>query len=62
MILMHMVLFNERGVALWKLAFENHCELCDAVQKRHGNADEADGHSLCEIAKLKIPLLGSVRL
>ena len=38
-----MVEFSERGVAFWMLAFENHCELCDAVQRRHGNADEA-GH------------------
>ena len=38
-----MVEFNERGVTLSRLAFENHCELCDAVQRRHGNADEA-GH------------------
>ena len=35
----------ERGVAFWRLAFEDHCELCDAVQRRHGNADEA-GHGL----------------
>ena len=31
-----------RGVALWRLAFQNHCELCDAVQRLHGNADEDD--------------------
>ena len=35
--------FSERGVALWRLAFKDHCELCDAVQRRHGNADES-GH------------------
>ena len=40
---MSKVEFSERGVVLWKLAFEDHCELCDAVQRRHGNADEA-GH------------------
>ena len=38
-----MVLFNEREVALWSHAFQNHCELCDAVQIVHGNAGEA-GH------------------
>ena len=27
---------------MWRLAFEDHCELCDDVQRRHGNADEAD--------------------
>ena len=39
----NMVEFNEREVTFWRLAFEDHCELCDAVQRRHGNADEA-GH------------------
>ena len=40
-----MVLFIERGVALSSLAFQNGCELCDAVQRhrRYGNVDEA-GH------------------
>ena len=38
-----MVEFIERGVALFRLAFQNHCELCDAVQRVHGNAGEA-GH------------------
>ena len=38
-----MVLFIERGVTLSRLAFGNHCELCDAVQRVHGNAGEA-GH------------------
>ena len=38
-----MVEFSERGgVALSRLAFEDHCELCDDVQRRHGNAGEAD--------------------
>ena len=37
-----MVLFNEREVALSSHAFQNHCELCDAVQRVHGNAGEAD--------------------
>ena len=38
-----MVLFNEREVALLlRLAFEDHCELCDAVQRVHGNTGEAD--------------------
>ena len=32
----------ERGVAFWRLAFEDHCELCDAFQRVHGNAGEAD--------------------
>ena len=39
----NMVLFIERGVALWRLAFQNGCELCDAVQRVHGHAGEA-GH------------------
>ena len=38
-----MVLFNEREVALLSHAFQNHCELCDAVQRVRGNAGEA-GH------------------
>ena len=37
-----MVEFNERGVTLSRLAFEDHCELCGDVQRRHGNAGEAD--------------------
>ena len=37
-----MVEFIERGVALWRLAFQNGCELCDAVQRVHGNAGEAE--------------------
>ena len=37
-----MVEFIERGVALFRLAFQNGCELCDAVQRVHGNAGEAD--------------------
>ena len=37
-----MVEFSERGVTFCSLAFEDHCELCDAVQRRHGNADEDD--------------------
>ena len=37
-----MVEFVERGVALWSHAFQNHCELSDAVQRVHGNAGEAD--------------------
>ena len=32
---------SERGVAFWRLAFEDHCKLCDTVQRRHGNAYEA---------------------
>ena len=39
----NMVLFIERGVALSRLAFQNGCELCDAVQRVHGNAGKA-GH------------------
>ena len=39
---MSMVLFIERGVALSRLAFQNGCKLCDAVQRVHGNAGEAD--------------------
>ena len=38
-----MVEFIETGVALWSHAFLNGCELCDAVQRRYGNVDEA-GH------------------
>ena len=39
-----MVELIERGVTLLSgLAFEDHCELCDAVPRRHSNADEA-GH------------------
>ena len=41
-----MVEASERGVALWRLAFGNHCELCDAVQRHHGNADKADDGTL----------------
>ena len=37
-----MVEASERDVALWSHAFQNHCELCDAVQRVHGNAGEAD--------------------
>ena len=37
-----MVEFIERGVALFRLAFQNGCELCNAVQRVHGNAGEAD--------------------
>ena len=33
--------FTERGVTFCTLAFEDHCELCDAVQRRHGIAGEA---------------------
>ena len=44
-----MVLFIERGVAFFRLAFQNGCELCDAVQRVHGNAGEAD-HGLCDDA------------
>ena len=46
-----MVEFSERGVALWKLAFEDHCELCDDVQRRHGNADETDDGPLASRAR-----------
>ena len=47
-----MVEASERGVALWRLAFGNHCELlCDAVQRRHGNADEADDGPLASRAR-----------
>ena len=28
-------------VTFYRLAFEDHCELCDAVQRRHGIAGEA---------------------
>ena len=37
-----MVEFIERGVALFRLAFQNGCELCDAVQRVHGNAGKTD--------------------
>ena len=37
-----MVEASERGVALWSHAFEDHRELCDAVQRVYGNAGEAD--------------------
>ena len=57
-----MVEASERGVALRKLAFEDHCELCDAVQRRHGMLTKPTmGHSLRELAKLKLPLVGSTR-
>ena len=46
-----MVEASERGVALWSHAFEDHCELCDAVQRRHGNADEADDGQLASRAR-----------
>ena len=48
-----MVEFSERGVAFWRLAFEDHCELCDAVQRRHGNADEA-GHGPLALRARKV--------
>ena len=38
-------------VTLCRLAFEDHCELCDAVQRRHGNADEADDGPLASRAR-----------
>ena len=38
-----MVEFSERGVALSNHAIQNGCELCNAVQRRYGNVDEA-GH------------------
>ena len=55
-------IFNEREVALWSHTFQNHCELCDAVQRVHGNAGEADDGPLASGSKLKlcIPLVGSV--
>ena len=37
-----MVLFIERGVALSSHPFQNGCELCDTVQRVHGNAGGAD--------------------
>ena len=40
---LHMVEFIEREVALWSHAFQNHCELCIYLQRRHGNVGEA-GH------------------
>ena len=44
----------ERGVAFWRLAFkDHHCELCDAVQRRHGNADEA-GHGPLALRARKV--------
>ena len=46
-----MVEASERGVALWRLAFRNHCELCDAIQRRHGNADKADDGPLASRAR-----------
>ena len=46
-----MVEFIERGVAFFRLAFEDHCELCDAVQRVHGNAGEADDGPLASRAR-----------
>ena len=40
--LIYMVLFIEKAVAFFRLAFQNGCELSDAVQRVHGNAGEAD--------------------
>ena len=62
---MHLVKAIERGVALWKLAFQDHCELCDAVQRVYGNAGEAlvmptMGHSLQGHPKLKLPLVAGL--
>ena len=37
-----MVEASERKVALSSHAFQNHYDLCDAVQRVHGNAGEAD--------------------
>ena len=45
-----MVEFIEREVALSSHAFQNHCEFCDAVQRRHGNADEANDGPLASRA------------
>jgi len=51
-----MVVAIERGVTLSRLAFEDHCELCDAVQRRHGNADDADeaDHGPLALPALKV--------
>ena len=48
-----MLLFNEREVALFRLAFEDNCELCDAVQRVHGNAGEA-GHGPLDSGSPKV--------
>ena len=48
---------------LCRLAFEDHCELCD-ILFRDVTAmliKPVIGHSLRELAKFKIPLVGSVR-
>ena len=59
-----MVEFIERGVALSSHAFQNHCELCDAVQRVHGKMlmKPVIGHSLQRHANVETPLVGSVRL
>ena len=61
-IYMHMVEFSEGGVTFLRLAFEDHCELCDAVQRRHGNAGQAVhmSYSLRDHAQFETPLVGSV--
>ena len=41
-----MVEASEREVALSSHAFQNGCELCDVVQRVHGNAGEADNGPL----------------
>ena len=58
-----MVLFIERGVALWRLAFQNGCELCYAVQESTALlVKPVMGHSLQRHANAETPLVGSVRL
>ena len=54
----HMIEASERGVALWSHAFEDHRELCDAVQRRHGNADEADDGPLALRARKVETIVG----
>ena len=39
-------------VTFCRLAFEDHCELCDAVQRRHGIAGEV-GHGLLDSGSRK---------
>ena len=58
-----MVEVSERGVAFWRLAFEDHCELCEMLFREvTAMMKRTMSHLLRELAKLKIPLVGSVRL
>ena len=45
---------------MWRLAFQNGFELCDAVQRRHGNADDADDGPLALRARKVENIVGGL--